>query len=225
MTEMVKTNPFPALFDDAEDGGYPKSEMGYIRAYFRDGRWYNTCFPVGEFNKSMASEFDQIYERFTQLCPTLGKMRDMCKEDAKLIGDWCGYDQYEAYLETPRSLYRFIMRFTPGDYNLYLHCYDRFKIPWSDEQMVYDRAYENYECGDEVFNATSYLDFNVSMEKKKLLKIYADLQKEFNGDIVTYPDIGDEKYIGDFAKFILSCNGKDGFCRTNEDIDHLEFAI
>lgn len=224
MFEMVKVNPFPALLDNAEDGGYPKSEMGYIRAYFRNGRWYNTCFPVGEFNESRASEFDQIYNRFTQLCPTLGKMRDMCKQDAKCTGEWCGYDQYEAYLETPMSLYRFIMRFAPGDYNLYLHCYDKFEIPWSNEHWIEERVMENYECLEEVLNS-SHFDFNVSLPESKLLEIYAKVQKTINGDVVTYPDGLDNKYTGNFGDFLLSCNGKDGYSRTNEEIDHLEFAM
>lgn len=225
MMEIVKTNPFPALFDDAEDGGYPKSEMGYIRAYFRSGMWNNTCFPVGQFKESLANEFNQMYQRFTELNPTLGKMRDNCRNNAKRLEDWCGYEQYEAYMETPIALYRFVMRFAPGDYNLYMHCYDRYEIPWSEMQWIEERVMENYECGEEVLN-TAYFDFNVSMKQSELLAIYAKIQKEINGDDVTYPeDVPDEKYVGNYAKFLLSFNGKEGYSRTAEDIDHLEFAI
>ena len=224
MLEMIKENPFPALFDDI-DKGYPKSEMGYVRAYIRNGLWNSRYFPVGEFNQFRASEFDDIYRTFVGLCSTKGKMRNMCQKKAKRIEDWCGEEQYEAFLETPRTLYRFVMRFAPGDYNLYLHCYDRFQIPWSDEQWIKDRVMENYECIEEAQNS-AHFDFNVSLSKKTLLKIYAEVQKEINGDDVSYPDnIPDEKYVGNYADFLLSFNGKDGYGRTSEEIDHLEFIL
>ena len=96
MFNLKPTNPFPALFDDAPDNGYPKSEMGYIRAYFdrRNERWYNTCFPVGKFDKSLADELNMFYERFTYLFPTIGKMRDYCRKNGFTATDWCGYEQY-----------------------------------------------------------------------------------------------------------------------------------
>ena len=226
LDQMKEKNPFPALLDGTEDGAYPKSELGYIRAYFdrNAGCWFNSCFHVGEFKKTLASELDDIYTMFKLVFPTVGKMRDWCKNNLGTPKEWCGYDEYHGYMQTPIGFYHFIMRTAPGDYNLYLHCYDRYLIPWSDDNATYDRAYENYECGDEVFN-TEYLDFDVSMEKSKLLKIYAELQKVFNGDVVTYPDTGDEKYIGNFGEFIRSCNGKEGFSRTNDDVDHLDFAL
>ena len=227
MFKLQAENPFPALFDNAEKGGYPKSEMGYIRAYYdrRNERWYNTCFPIGEFKKSLAHELDAVYGQFITLFPTTGKMMDFCRKNGFEREDWCGYDQYIGYLETPIALYRLIMRNMSGDYNLYLHCYDRYEIPWSDDTAVFDRAMENYECYEEVLNS-AHFDFNVSLPKIKLLRIYATMQNIINGDKVTYPEEGqDEKYTGNYGKFLLSCNGKEGYSRTNEEIDHLEFIM
>lgn len=221
---MKRCNPFPALFDGVERGKYPESEMGYIRAYYRGGMWNNTCFPVGKFDHTLASDINDIYKSFTLVFPTVGKMTDWCRKNLGSPADWCGHEEYRAYIESPAGLYALIMRNAPGDYNLYLHAYDRFRIPWSDKQWIEDRVMENYECLEEVLNS-AHFDFNVSLPQKTLLEIYAKVQKEINGDDVVFPDGLEDKYTGNFAKFLLSCNGKEGFGRTNEEIDDLEFIM
>ena len=37
---------FSNAWETREGDRYPKSELGYIRAYIKDGRWWNTFFPV-----------------------------------------------------------------------------------------------------------------------------------------------------------------------------------
>lgn len=223
MFDLKKVNPFPALFDGAPENGYPASEMGYIRAYYKDG-WTGRYFETGEQNDSLVHEISDIYTQFITAFPTRGKMADYCRKENLSEKEWCGYPEWTVYVETPIALYRLVMRNISGDYNLYLHCYDRWRIPYHDPEQIFERTMENYECGDEVFN-TEYLDFEVSAKKSDLLAVYANAQKEINGDIVTYPDGQDEKYTGNYKDFILSCVGKEGYERTNEDIDDLQFAI
>ena len=116
-------------FSDAwgtrEGDRYPKSELGYIRAYIKDGRWWNTFFPVHWelHTPELVEEFEQVYAEFTKEFLTLGAViRYVVHEAEKLDND---PDEGNAYLELKHGLYWLRMITRKGDYNLYLTCLSR----------------------------------------------------------------------------------------------------
>lgn len=98
------------------------------------------------------------------------------------------------------------------------------KAVFTDVKELENIIREDYRCESVEFS-TSYLDYSVEMSKKDMLDLYAELQKEFNGDEVIIPDGDyDEIYKGNFAEFIESCNELEGFKRFNDD-EEVDFSF
>ena len=116
---------FSDAWETREGDRYPKSELGYIRAYIKDGRWENTFFPVHwELNTSgLVEEFEQVYAEFKKDFPTLGSVIRYVEHEAESFED--DPTEGNAYLELKHGLYWLRMITRKGDYNLYLTCLSR----------------------------------------------------------------------------------------------------
>ena len=116
---------FSNAWETREGDRYPKSELGYIRAYIKDGRWWNTFFPVHwELNTpELVEEFKQVYAEFKKDFPTLGSVIRYVEHEAETMDN--DPDEGNAYLELQHGLYWLRMITRKGDYNLYLTCLSR----------------------------------------------------------------------------------------------------
>lgn len=112
--KMTKTRP---MIDESR-------EMGYFRAYFDGYRWNNTVWPVNNdnFTMELAAEFDEVLDAFRRAFKDIRTMRKWCVENAQQAED---YDTFYAYYEGKLGTYWFRMITRRGDYNLYLHCYNK----------------------------------------------------------------------------------------------------
>ena len=125
MKEKLLTRcPFPDALRANIEGGYPESEFGYIRAYYKDGCWWNTFFPVHRElgTPELIEEFDQVYVDFKKDFKTLGHVLYYVVYNAKASDD---PDEGNAYLELKHGLYWLRIITRRGDYNLYLTCLSR----------------------------------------------------------------------------------------------------
>ena len=71
-----------------------------------------------------------------------------------------------------------------------------------------------------------YFDLEVSMPKADILEVYADLQHDFNGDVVSFPDDITGVYTGNCQEYLESCNDKPGYTRFDYvDGNQLDFVF
>ena len=102
------------------DDRYPKCELGYIRAYIKDGAWWNTFFPVHWELQTpeLVEEFEQVYAEFRREFLTLGALIRYVEHEAEKTES--DPTEGNAYLELKHGLYWLRMITRKGDYNLYL---------------------------------------------------------------------------------------------------------
>lgn len=119
--KLKNTCSFRLVWEEKGEERYPKCELGYIRAYFKDGLWWNSVFPVNwELGTlELVQEADAVYEAFRKSFPDLKAVRDFVEHDAEQMeGD---PTEGNAYLEMEHGCYVFRLITRKGDYNLYLH--------------------------------------------------------------------------------------------------------
>ena len=115
---------FSDAWETREGDRYPKSELGYIRAYIKDGQWWNRFFPIHWELQTpeLVEEFERVYAEFTKEFLTLGSVIRYVYSQAEKTED---PDEGNAYLELKHGLYWLRMITRKGDYNLYLTCLSR----------------------------------------------------------------------------------------------------
>ncbi len=78
---------------------------------------------------------------------------------------------------------------------------------------------------NEVELSSAYFDFEVDMPAADVLSAYAEIQETINGDIVTFPE-GVTGYVqGNCMNYLVSLNGKEGFVRTMDTGEVLDFVF
>ena len=105
--------------------GYPENELGYFRMYYSDGVWYGRVFPIHkELNTdALIKEFDEVIAAFRKEFKDMSDMRKFVREKGYTRYDRGNFSRWIFHLITDLAIYRFDVRDTPGDYNVYLHCY------------------------------------------------------------------------------------------------------
>lgn len=69
-----------------------------------------------------------------------------------------------------------------------------------------------------------HFELEVSMPKADILEVYADLQDDFNGDEVSFPDNVEGVFTGNCREYLESCNNKPGYTRFS-DGEQLDFVF
>lgn len=116
----------PVFKADKDETGYAANLVGYFRMYFKDGFWYGTAFPVHKWvSDDIISEFNAVIAAFRETFKTKGKMTDFCMKSGAPRLDWCHYGNWVLYMTLDHAAYEFDFRECPGDYNLYLRCYEK----------------------------------------------------------------------------------------------------
>ena len=120
--KLTAENPCPEAWENKDENGRPRSELGYIRADHDGHRWWNTVWPVHNdelFTPELAKEFDGVYDAFIEAFPNLAALQRFCGDKAEATAD---STEFNVYLEEPLGFYWFRLITRKGDYNLYLHC-------------------------------------------------------------------------------------------------------
>lgn len=123
MKDKLKTKcSFMDAWQNRQGERYPKCEFGYIRAYIKDGSWWNTFFPIHWELQTpeLMKEFEQVYAEFKKEFPTLGSVVQYVEREAESFED--DSTEGNAYLELKHGLYWLRLITCKGDYNLYLTC-------------------------------------------------------------------------------------------------------
>lgn len=117
--KLTRTSSCPQAWAWWESDAQRVAVLGYFRAYFKDGTWWNVFFPENMDVKTpeLVKEFETVYEDFVRDFHKLGVLERFCRDTAQHMGG----EEYHAYLELEHGLYWFRCRFYPGDYNLYLY--------------------------------------------------------------------------------------------------------
>lgn len=137
--KLTKICPFPSIWEDKDENGRPRSELGYIRADHDGYRWWNTVWPVnkGLNDDDLIDEFDAVYNAFTEAFPSRTAMERYCMrelEPASTEGT-----EYNAYLDLDGPGFYWLRMITrKGDYNLYLHCYSKKAIQEESNESLQD---------------------------------------------------------------------------------------
>lgn len=125
MKKWVKDCPFSEIYEQRAraENSHPVKEFGYVRADYDGYRWWNTWFPInhGTETSEMIAELNSLYSEFIKHFSTLKYVCEFCRENAAKVGN----DEYNMFLvgEHGKYWFRFILR--QGDYNLYLHAYQK----------------------------------------------------------------------------------------------------
>ena len=121
--KLNKNLPFNDVWITKDDTGYPKSELGYIRADHDGYRWHNTCWSAHRDlgTDKLIAEFDAVYDAFTRSFKDLSAMAKWCGDNAREVS----YDEFNAYYVGEYGCYWLRMITRRRDYNLYLHCYSK----------------------------------------------------------------------------------------------------
>lgn len=122
LRDLLRTsNPCPQAWEDVDETGRPRAEVGYIRADHDRYRWWNTVWPVHRelTTTEIAAEIDSVYDAFIREFPDLTAVSRFCREQAESTS--CD-TEFNAYLEMPLAFYWLRLITRQGDYNLYLHC-------------------------------------------------------------------------------------------------------
>ena len=122
--KLMNKNIHPEIWNDLGDSRYPACELGYFRCDHDGHTWWNKVFPVNNslYSKALGDEFDMVYKSFTKSFKDRHAMAKWCNICAEPTAD---DTEFNAYLELNHGYYWFRMITRRGDYNLYLHCYDR----------------------------------------------------------------------------------------------------
>lgn len=126
---LTDKSPFPDVIpqDDAR-------KLGFFRCDNDGYCWSATFWPDNVTGRSeeLCKEFQDVKEALYRAFPTLGALSRYCEHNAKQIKPLV-FDEYEMYLNLEYGCYwiRFITR--KGDYNMYIHCYDKADAPAKEE--------------------------------------------------------------------------------------------
>lgn len=128
---LMKECPFGGAWEHlSEDARHPIAEMGCIRADYDGSRWWNTCWRVHKDMECelLMAELDTMYRKFVKEFPTLPKLKAWCKRHEGKRAEQIGDREYNTYYISRYGAYWFRIILRSGDYNLYLHCYNRQEL-------------------------------------------------------------------------------------------------
>ena len=81
--KLLKTCPYPAVFDGLKLWERPKPELGYFRCDYDGYKWWNTVWPVNVELETdeLIAEFDSVYDAFLDTFPTLSVLKEYCEQN------------------------------------------------------------------------------------------------------------------------------------------------
>lgn len=124
-TDRLKNeDPCPEAWEDKDENGRPRSEMGFLRCDHDGRQWWCTAWPVHREleTTSLVRELDGTFAAFRRAFRNRDAMTRWCREHAQPTSD---PTEFNAWLVGRFGVYWLRMITRSGDYNLYLHCLSR----------------------------------------------------------------------------------------------------
>lgn len=118
--DLTNTCAFLSAWKDInETSKRPEREIGFVRAYIRNGCWQDNYQIVHNHHVTHArwSELLNVSRALMKAFPTLDSLACFCANNAECKG----YNEYNLYYEGCHAQYWIRAIIRPGDYNLYVH--------------------------------------------------------------------------------------------------------
>ena len=132
LDELKVECPFKSVMEEyTKHDGFTiyKKKLMHFRADHDGYRWYNTVWPYygREATPEQAKEIDEFYNRLTarDAFRTLWYLKDYCRSHPEAAVSEERTDEFNFYYEGEHCLFWIRAITRVGDYNLYIHTFER----------------------------------------------------------------------------------------------------